>query len=77
MSYVIATQQDKNLHFQHFSCYESRGISIERMVRTAVAKYDISKISALDNPKALDAAVNDSKTILKHKLLNVFFHKQT
>jgi hypothetical protein len=43
MSYVIATQQDKHLHFQHYNCYESRGKSVEKMIRAAISKHNIIK----------------------------------
>lgn len=41
--YVLCKQVNRNLEIQRVNCYESRGLSVERMIRDAVRRYHITK----------------------------------
>jgi hypothetical protein len=43
MSYVLAIQKNNQLSFEHHNNYESRGISVERLITQAVSHFNLTK----------------------------------
>lgn len=43
MQYIHCIQKNNNLWFDHYNCYECRGVNTEALIRSAVLKYNITK----------------------------------
>jgi hypothetical protein len=43
MQYIHCEQKNKQLFFNHFNCYECRGINTEALIRQSLIKYSINK----------------------------------